>query len=499
MGQRPTSPTPSYRRSIAPHPPLDHGQPAPPLGLAGSVDMLSCKQIYIRNRTAKAFWTALLADGGIPFLTIHEKASNLSPNPLPQMTARPKATGKIAAAGKSPHLLLALLALSIALSAAFILRDSGTPMPLPMDQSFVSGADLRIGRTHGVWSFHYPNIMFSGGISSTLTAGLYKLIIPTHPDNVNWHIRIFAMAAYLISSAMLIFRFINASSLRILAFLVIATSSFQFIQPSSELFAGTFLTMFLYAYVSQWPLSIVSLLLALFGLAKVEFILASCLIAFYCWLLRYRQGVSNPSRITIYTLSWLFVFLAPSFFIQGSDPAMMDRSMVAFAFTYAELFYSHQFYGLPYSLDQSVEILYKGIFRESDSVLKFIINHPAKYFDFLCLSLGKGLFYLIQSLKFMLLPLAIIFVRPSKRLHLIIFVALIASICTLMPAWLFTYVRVRYFVKLYPILVVLATCTCEDNLALGKRAELLLWISGIGTIIWQLLYFNDMWLNSHFR
>jgi hypothetical protein len=48
--------------------------------------------------------------------------------------------------------------------------------------------------------FQYPNLQHAGGISSSLTAGLYKLIIPTTHENLNWHFRIFSMATLLISS-----------------------------------------------------------------------------------------------------------------------------------------------------------------------------------------------------------------------------------------------------------------------------------------------------------
>lgn len=76
------------------------------------------------------------------------------------------------------------------ITAVLIFKDSGVVPPHPMDQSFAGTADVRIGRTNGHWFFHYPTLGYSGGITSSLIAGIYKLLIPTSPDTLNWHIRI---------------------------------------------------------------------------------------------------------------------------------------------------------------------------------------------------------------------------------------------------------------------------------------------------------------------
>lgn len=216
-------------------------------------------------------------------------------------------------------------------------------MAHPMDQSFISKADLRIGQSDGNWFFQYPNIMYSGGISSSPMAGIYKLIIPTSPENINWHIRIFAMVAYLTSSHLLILKLVRKLPLRILALLTIASSAFQFIQPSSELFAGSLLTLFLYAILSRWPFIISSLLLALFGLSKVEMSVAALAMAVAWWIWEHRRGTHNAIQAIAFTALWMLLFLIPSFILQGANPQEMDRSMVAFRFTYAELFFPINF------------------------------------------------------------------------------------------------------------------------------------------------------------
>jgi hypothetical protein len=90
-------------------------------------------------------------------------------------------------------LLLAVLVAALIVSAFFVLKGSGRPLPHPMDQSFILFADLQLGRDNGHWIFRYPNLMFSGGVSSSLIVGPYKLLDPVSSENINWHIRIFAM------------------------------------------------------------------------------------------------------------------------------------------------------------------------------------------------------------------------------------------------------------------------------------------------------------------
>lgn len=130
----------------------------------------------------------------------------------------------------------AVLIATVLISASFILSDSGVVPAPPMDQHFAETVDLHLTHTQGHWAFHYPSLQNSGGITSSLIAGVYKLLIPTSSINLNWHIRIFAMATYLTSSFFLFKTFIVNRPLQILAYLIIASSGFQFLQPSSDLF-----------------------------------------------------------------------------------------------------------------------------------------------------------------------------------------------------------------------------------------------------------------------
>ncbi len=396
------------------------------------------------------------------------------------------------------YLLLAALVAALLVSAFFILKDSGRPLAHPMDQSFILSADLRIGRYNDNWIFRYPNLMFSGAVSPNLLVGLYKLLVPTSPENINWHIRILAMTCYLGSSFLLIRQLIDITALRLLALTIIATSGFQFIQPSNEVLAGSLLTLFLFAICVRWPLWITSFLLAMFGLAKVEFIAASVVLAFFWWLWERRSGNPHAVWAFILTLTWLGLLLLPSLLVTGSNFNRFDRSMGSFMYTYVELSMPHQFISSTQSVDDIINQLKAGQFRESTSMLKFITQHPGLYVGYLGLSAVKGLPFFLHSFKLMLIPMASVVFLKAQRVRPLLLLLLIAAVFTLVPAWLLSYVRIRYLVKFFPAFIALAIAGCEELGASRHWVNVTLWASGIGTIFWQLIYFKDVWANSHF-
>jgi hypothetical protein len=396
------------------------------------------------------------------------------------------------------YLLLAVLVAALLVSTFFILRDSGRPLAHPMDQSFILSADLRIGRSNGSWIFKYPNLMFSGGVSPSLIVGLYKLLVPTSPENINWHIRIFAMICYLGSSFLLVRQLINTTALRILALTIIATSGFQFVQPSNEVMAGSLITLFLFAICVRWPLWITSFLLAMFGLAKVEFIVASLGMAAFWWLWEHRRGNPHAVWAFILTVSWVGLLLLPTLIVTGSNIEQFDRSMGAFMPTYVELSMPHQFSPTNQPTYDVVAQLRAGQFRESTSVFKFITQHPQLYANYLGLSAVKGLPFFVHSFKLMLIPMASVVSLKAQRIRPLLLLLLIAALFTLVPAWLLSYIRIRYLIKFFPAFIILAIAGCEELGDSRPWVNLMLWTSGIGTIIWQLIYFNDVWAKSHF-
>ena len=397
---------------------------------------------------------------------------------------------------------LTILIASILISASFILRDSGVVPAAPMDQHFAETINLHISYAQGAWKFQYPSLQNSGGITSSLIAGIYKLVIPTTHENLNWHIRIFAMATFLASSFFLFRTFIANQAARILAFLIIASSGFQLLQPSSDLFSATLLNLSFIAATLRWPRIWTALFLAGFGLCKVDMIFAALALALGWWLWERHQQRPHPERGLIFTLLWLAVLLLPGFAVHGANPFSGSRSLIAFLSAYVEFFGYHQFDKLQSSeLGTLMEYVRLNVFGGANSFTEIVARYPALYFDFVGVSGARSLPNLINAFKLMPIPIAIVYFRHKeiKSHRLLLWGGLIVAICVILPAWLVIYVRLRYAVKIVAPMVAIALAGCLELSHHDRRYARLAWACGIGSILWQLYYFNDMAIYSHFK
>jgi hypothetical protein len=407
-----------------------------------------------------------------------------------------------AAERRLPVAMTALLVASLIISAACILRDSGVVPGHPMDQHFAETVDLGIRYSEGRWTFQYPALQNAGGITSSLIAGVYKLIIPTSKTTLNWHIRILAMVMYLGSSWWLVRSMIATTQARILAYLLICISGFQFIQPSSDLFAGTFFSLSLVGLRKEWPAWLTGLVLAIFGLCKVDMIVAAVVIAVLWGFWQHRLGRQHPERLALFTFGWLLLFLTPAFLFQGANPMSGNRSLLAFLSAYTEFLGYHQFGGGHVSpgidmMKKAKETIFPGV----NNLVDIVTKYPQLYFDFAGVSAARSLPNLVHAAKLMLIPLGLVIIQ-NKRLTTLrpyLIVLLVAMACTLIPAWLIIYIRLRYVVKLFPAIVAIAVGGCLELSTTNKRANLILWSCGLGTLAWEAYFLQDMWLHSHFK
>ncbi len=301
----------------------------------------------------------------------------------------------------------ALFIATLIASASLILRDSGTVPPHPMDQHFVETVNLHISRSGGQWTFQYPNLQNTGGITSSLIAGLYKLIVPTSTKTLNWHIRILAMVLYVGSSYLLIRSLITRPSLRILSLTLVAVSGYQFIQPSSELFAGGLFTLFLLSLHQRWPLILSACLLAMFSVCKVEMTVASAAITLFWWQWERIRGTRRAWRVLLYPVGLSLLLLAPAFLLEGANPLTGGRSFLAFSSAYTEMFFAHQFSSIKEApLDQLMAIAIPNNFPGARSLLDVISRFPRLYFDYMGVSAVWSLPNLLHALKLLIVPFA---------------------------------------------------------------------------------------------
>jgi hypothetical protein len=392
-------------------------------------------------------------------------------------------------------LLFALLA-----SAVTILRESGVVPPWPMDQSFAQVADLRIGRENGSWFFHYPNLQNSGGITSALIAGIYKLIVPTTNNNLNWHIRILAMAGYLISSALLILVLLRQSSVRLISFVLVAVSGYQFVQPSSELFAATLLCLFLVCAVQRSSVWLASLLLVGYGFCKVELILSSLVLAGY-WFWIERRDPKRRLLIPLSYATWFGALLLPSLRLNGMQVLSGSRSWEAFKVKYTSLFHPHQLSAPsndPWGYShQTID----KIFPNTDhKIINVIRKYPRIYLDYLALALTQSVINIFSGIKLLAIPAALCLMAPrisTERLRFVAGGLLIMILFGLVPATFMGYVHVRYVMRYYPLIVVVILGLCLDSKQERAWVQPLVWLAAIGTLIMQIMFLPEIVQQSH--
>jgi hypothetical protein len=383
-----------------------------------------------------------------------------------------------------------ILAASILISALIILKgDGAVPKPY-MDQHFVGTVNLQLRFEDGNFVFQYPNLMHAGGITSSLLAGFYKLIIPTTPETLNWHFKIFAMIGCLASSFYLLRTVLPQSiGLRLLGFFIIATSGYQLLEPSSDVLSATFLNLFFIAALRRWPKLLAAFFLATFALCKVELILAASVLALF-WFFWERHLSSPKAFLTLlFTALFLGAYVAPTFILAGSNPITSDRSSTAFFSAYGDFMRFHQFQNTPPTEEEAGPLIRKTIFRDAPSFRDVLVKHPDLYFDYVGVSAARSLPNVLQVVKLMSIPFLLVLTQFGfvKQNRFILIGAFLVAISILLPAWLVIYVRMRYIAKALPLVT---TATIASALELSHRRKIylrLLWFCGLATILWQAL------------
>jgi hypothetical protein len=298
------------------------------------------------------------------------------------------------------------------------------------------------------------------------------------------------MAGHLISSFFLLRTAIpNLLGLRILGFLIVATSGYQLIEPSSEVVSAGLLNLFFIGVLRRWPRVTPAFFLASFGLAKVELTLSALALSLLWWGWEWQQGRKNSYLNAI--LTWLFIglLLAPSFIVTGSNLLKSDRSSTAFFSTYKDTFRMHQFQLVPPTEDEAAVAIKQTIFRDSPTFKDVLIKHPLLYFDFLGISASRSIPNVVKVFKVMLIPLmiALASIKKIQANKFLLLGSLLVAVCIILPSWLVIFLRMRYIAKVLPALTTATIASSVELLPWRKNNLTLVWICGIATIMWQLL------------
>jgi hypothetical protein len=261
--------------------------------------------------------------------------------------------------------------------------------------------------------------------------------------------------------------------------------------------------MFVLCASLGWPPLITSMFLAIFALTKVEFGVAAVAMAlFWLWIgTSSAYGRETKAVSTFFAfLGWMALFLLPAFVLAGANPFSTDRSFLTISNTYIEFFQNHQFTTLSPNNIPGGPALFAAKFPLAKSAMQFIINYPKDYIDYLGVSSGRSLYNTVLALKLLILSGGFVLLswKNLGGLKFYIVLLLIALAFTLLPAWLVVHVRVRYFAKLFPLIVALITAGSMEIAKKNIMAQsVLLWTS-LGTIAMQLVSFKNMVEFSHY-
>jgi hypothetical protein len=135
------------------------------------------------------------------------------------------------------------------------------------------------------------------------------------------------------------------------------------------------------------------------------------------------------------------------------------------------------------------------------SVGQIALQHPRQYLDFLALSAVESIINVDLTLKVLAIPfIALLWHRKwPAELRFPLIILTLALVFTLLPAWLFGFVHVRYLSSYFPAIVVMIAAGClESTPALATKMKRLLWISGITTIAWRISSISTIIENAHF-
>ena len=302
------------------------------------------------------------------------------------------------------------------------------------------------------------------------------------------------MATLLISSFFLFHTAIPGNpGLRTAAFLIIATSGYQFLEPSSEVIAATFLNLFLIAVLRSWPTLWAAFFLTLFGLGKVELTLGALILSLFWFYWEYHQGKARPYRTIVYTGLWLGAFLLPAFLLQGANPLSGSRSSTAFLSAYSGFMRFHQFQSTTMTTHEAMEATTGTLFANAATLPEMVAKHPDLYFDFLGVSAARSIPNIITVFKFMLFPTAAVVIqwKGVRENRFLLWAGLLAAACILLPSWLVIYVRMRYIAKVLPAIIagtIAGSLELSRNNKQGNNGLLrVTWISAILTIAWQVV------------
>jgi hypothetical protein len=295
-----------------------------------------------------------------------------------------------------------------------------------------------------------------GGISSHLIVGFINWLANTDQVTLNTIVRIFAETIYTASAGLFSWSFLTQKKAGWLyppLIVIMFLSGFPFLWLSTELLAGTFLFLSLWSIMESRPLLLTSFFIALYSFAKPDLIISGAVLGLYIVFTQI-GSVKQKFRWGLVVAGMIILFLLPIVLRSGISAIWHDnRSFVSFSQHYASLASRHQIGAAPEPWTHFDEYI-QASFGDVQSVKQIILREPAKYVDFLFLSMSQSLQNMFAT-GFLFTLLFSIFVlwRDRERFQGLILLVFGVSLFTIT---LFAYMHIRYQARFFPIMLALA-------------------------------------------
>lgn len=344
---------------------------------------------------------------------------------------------------KLPHISVSLLAalLTGILLAVSIVRIEQTPSVLYWDQSYLQ------------YTFQDPYPIPEQGFPQFWIAGMIQSGGRLPDIQLNTAIRMLAAALYLLSAGLLGWSIRGKGGLPgfSLWMFLIFTSGMQFLWLSSELLAGAFLMLFLWGLTKAYPVEVEILFLVLLGLTKPDLFFVALLVCAYLSFHGKGKLRTKLLRLDLFlalsALAWL-----PGLIQNGLGYIQADgRSLNSLGQHYAALISPLQVtQGLPDPW-ANYGLYVAPTWGTANSLFSLILSNPARYMDFLFLSMATSLRRLAQGLLLFYLPLAVLVFHHWRDREKKVFVLLF--LCNLVPIFMLAFYHVRYGARFLPLVL----------------------------------------------
>jgi hypothetical protein len=362
---------------------------------------------------------------------------------------------------------------SMTVAVALILSGDGR-LPLRMDQAFAD-VDLHIYHNGTNWIFQYPVLSWSGGITGSLLVGVYKLIVPTSPETLNWHVKIFAAGGFLVSLFWLAKTYLRNWLDQFAILSIAVTSGLLYLEPSTELFAGASLNLFAVAIRSDRRTLLQALTLAVFSLIKIELLPIGAMVAIF-WVVTSHQSIRRRLAFLLSFGLTVAALIALSIHFHGYQTVFLGHDMNAFEWHYCYLFHG----------DSETPCLARDM-PDVRTFSDIVRNHTEQYLSFVWASLLQSARYILLTLNLLVLSVPLLIAqafrlgengdRVISRLTLLV-LAMTCSIATLLA-----FVHPRFLTRSFGLLLVASALALREAAAKQRQQRLNVLVLALTIII----------------